>query len=146
MAFPIHLTTFLEGILPLYVCSIFTGFLLTKNSLCTNTSFFKSCKNRGRSFCRPQAFPGRFRALRGDYFAPVALLPDPCPKVLIFFLFLHKNICCGYSLEVPRQGASNEYHNICFHGEIRKIFTGYPPLSRSMQNVTCQCSMEKAVR
>ena len=21
-------------------------------------------------------------------------------------------------------------HNICFHGEIRKIFTGYPPLSR----------------
>ena len=26
-------------------------------------------------------------------------------------------------------------HNICFHGEIRKIFTGYPPLSRSM--VSC---------
>ena len=23
-------------------------------------------------------------------------------------------------------------HNICFHGEIRKIFTGYPPLSRPM--------------
>ena len=22
-------------------------------------------------------------------------------KVLIFFLFLHENICCGYSLEVP---------------------------------------------
>ena len=22
-------------------------------------------------------------------------------------------------------------HNICFHGEIRKIFIGYPPLSRS---------------
>ena len=21
-------------------------------------------------------------------------------------------------------------HNICFHGEIRRIFTGYPPLSR----------------
>ena len=28
---------------------------------------------------------------------------------LIFFLFLHKNICCGYSLEVPGWGASNEY-------------------------------------
>ena len=27
-------------------------------------------------------------------------------------------------------------HNICFHGEIRKIFTGYPPpLSRPM----CMC-------
>ena len=23
-------------------------------------------------------------------------------------------------------------HNICFRGEIRKIFTGYPPLSRPM--------------
>ena len=42
---------------------------------------------------------------------------------IIFFLFLHENICCGYSLEAPRQGASNEYHNICFRGEIRKIST-----------------------
>ena len=25
-----------------------------------------------------------------------------------------------YSLEVPLWGASNEYHNICLHGEIRK--------------------------
>ena len=30
-------------------------------------------------------------------------------------------------------GASNEYHNICFHGEIRKLFTGYPLLSRLMK-------------
>ena len=30
-------------------------------------------------------------------------------KVLIFFLFLHENIRCRYSLEVPRRGASNEY-------------------------------------
>ena len=34
---------------------------------------------------------------------------------------LHENICCGYSLEAPHRGASNEYHNICFRGEIRKI-------------------------
>ena len=27
----------------------------------------------------------------------------------IFFLFFHKNICCGYSLEVPQWGTSNEY-------------------------------------
>ena len=26
-------------------------------------------------------------------------------------------ICCVYSLEVPQQGTSNEYHNICFLGE-----------------------------
>ena len=31
----------------------------------------------------------------------------------LFFLFLHENICCWYSSEVPHQGASNEYpqHN-----------------------------------
>ena len=58
------------------------------------------------------------------------------PKVLTFFLFLHENICCGYSLEAPHRGISNEYHNICFRGEIRKIFTGYPPLSRPMDVVT----------
>ena len=28
---------------------------------------------------------------------------------LILFLFLHKNICCGYSLEAPQRGTSNEY-------------------------------------
>ena len=37
------------------------------------------------------------------------------------FLISPQNICCGYSLEAPRWGASNEYHNICFCGEIRKI-------------------------
>ena len=47
----------------------------------------------------------------------------------LLFLFLQENICCGYSLEVPRRGTSNEYHNICFHGEIRKILTRYPFLS-----------------
>ena len=43
-------------------------------------------------------------------------------KKLIFFLFLHKNIHCGYSLEVPRH----------FCGEIRKIFTLYSLLSKAM--------------
>ena len=46
-------------------------------------------------------------------------------KAVIVFSFRHENICCGYSLEAPRRGveaprrgASNEYHNICFYGEI----------------------------
>ena len=28
---------------------------------------------------------------------------------ILFFLFLLKNIDCGYSLEPPRRGGSNEY-------------------------------------
>ena len=51
-------------------------------------------------------------------------------KVLIFFLFLHKKRMLWYSLEVPHWGAFNEYHNIPFHWEIRKMFIWYPLLSR----------------
>ena len=42
----------------------------------------------------------------------MSLAPDKVlssTKMYIFFLFLHENICCGYSLEVPQLGASNEY-------------------------------------
>ena len=44
-------------------------------------------------------------------------------KNLIFFIFhiSTQNIDCGYSLEPPRRGDSNEYHNVCFWTEIRKI-------------------------
>ena len=38
----------------------------------------------------------------------------PDKRQFIFVLFLHENISCGYSLEVPRPSVSNEYHNICF--------------------------------
>ena len=74
--------------------------------------------------------------------------------------------CCGYALEAPQGGASNEYpqhmfswsasneylqhmfswrkvllmstHNICFHGEIRKLFTWHP-LSGAMMYIGCVC-------
>ena len=32
----------------------------------------------------------------------------------LFFLFLLKNIDCGYSLVPPRRGGSNEFYNLCF--------------------------------
>ena len=32
-------------------------------------------------------------------------------------------------------GTSNEHHNICFRGEIRKILYGYPLLSVAMQHM-----------
>ena len=33
---------------------------------------------------------------------------------ILFFLFLLKNIDCGYSLEPPRRGGSNEYPQSMF--------------------------------
>ena len=33
---------------------------------------------------------------------------------------LHEYICCGYLLEAPQQGTSNEYNIVCFYGELKK--------------------------
>ena len=33
---------------------------------------------------------------------------------LIFFLFLDKNLCCGYSSELPHRGNSDEYPQLRF--------------------------------
>ena len=41
--------------------------------------------------------------------------------VNINFLISAKNIDCGYSLEPPRRGGSNEYHNLCFEQKYEKI-------------------------
>ena len=44
-------------------------------------------------------------------------VPDKSGRLIIFFLFLHKNLCCGYKLEVPLMST----HNIGFYKEMRKI-------------------------
>ena len=36
------------------------------------------------------------------------------------FLILLNSIDCGYSLEPPRRGGSNEYHNLCFEQKYEK--------------------------
>ena len=41
--------------------------------------------------------------------------------VYIIFLILLENIDCGYALEPPRRGGSNEYPQSMFWTEIRKI-------------------------
>ena len=41
--------------------------------------------------------------------------------VYIIFLCLLKNIDCGYSLEPPRRGGSNEYHNLCLSNSMKNI-------------------------
>ena len=40
---------------------------------------------------------------------------------MLLILISAQNIDCGYSLEPPRQGASNEYSQSMFGAEIRKI-------------------------
>ena len=48
-------------------------------------------------------------------------------KILKFFLFLFRNIDCGYLLELPRRGSSNEYPQSMFWAEIRKLM--YTPVN-----------------
>ena len=48
--------------------------------------------------------------------------------MLISFLFLHENIHCGYSLEAPRWGASNEYPQHMFSWRNKKNIMWIPPL------------------
>ena len=37
------------------------------------------------------------------------------------FLIFAQNINCGYTLEPPRRGGSNEYPQLCLGAKIRKI-------------------------
>ena len=47
-----------------------------------------------------------FVVLSGDAFA---LFIDKSEYQVNIFFYLHKNVCWGYSLQAPRQGASDEY-------------------------------------
>ena len=42
-------------------------------------------------------------------------------KIDLFFLNFAQNIDCGYALEPPRRGGSNEYPQSMFRVKIRKI-------------------------
>ena len=50
-------------------------------------------------------------------------------KIQIFFLISAQNIDCGYALEPPRRGGSNEYVQSMFWAEIRKLM--YTPVNPS---------------
>ena len=50
-----------------------------------------------------------------------------------FFLFLHENICCGYSLEVPHWGASNEYPQHMF---LWRTWENYPKIITKYSSLT----------
>ena len=44
----------------------------------------------------------------------------------IFFLFLHESIWCGYSLDVPQRGASNEYPQHIFLWGVKNNIHTFP--------------------
>ena len=50
-------------------------------------------------------------------------------KILIFFNISAQNIDCGYSLEPPRRGGSNEYPQSMFLSRNKKIM--YTPVTPS---------------
>ena len=45
--------------------------------------------------------------------------------MVYLFLFLHENLCCGYSLEAPQQKASYEYPQHVFMGNRGKLSQNY---------------------
>ena len=67
------------------------------------------------------------------YSSTLKILPPKNDKFQIkksdIFYISAQNIVCGYSLEPPQRGGSNEYHNLCFWPEIRKIM--YNPVNPS---------------
>ena len=60
--------------------------------------------------------------------APVTFAPAGAMTPSAEFLFLFLNICCGYSLEAPRQGTSNEYPQHIFSLRNKKIIYLIPTL------------------
>ena len=40
---------------------------------------------------------------------------------MIFFVFLHENISCGYTLELPLEAISMSTHMICLYTKIKII-------------------------
>ena len=56
----------------------------------------------------------------------------------IFFLFLHENICCGYSLEAPCRGTSNEYPQHAFSWRNKKNINRFGLIKSSYQELWSQ--------
>ena len=75
-----------------------------------------------------------FYALRKHAYSNILkILPSKNENLLIknsdIFLISAHNMDCGYSLEPPRRGGSNEYPQSMFFNKIRKIM--YTPVNPS---------------
>ena len=74
-----------------------------------------------------------FLALKNENFQLKKKKKKKKKKNDIFHIFV-QNIECGYTLEPPRRGGSNEYHNLCFRSKIRKIGTCAPINNKQCNN------------
>ena len=79
---------------------------------------------------------------------------DLCPELQIrhFYnpkstdlIFLHEKIHCGYSLEAPRWGASNEYPKYMFYWKNKKNIMWIPHLIKSYEVLVWSDCMEMQV-
>ena len=65
---------------------------------------------------------------------------------LIFFLFLHENIIyCGYSLEVPQWGTSDEYPQHMFSWRNKKNIYLIHPLTCSFHCIAAYMSVQRII-
>ena len=65
------------------------------------------------------------------------------PKSIEFFWFLHENVCCGYSLEVPHWGTSNNYPEHLSSWRNKKMLCDNCFLSRAMESTTFRCTVDQ---
>ena len=67
-------------------------------------------------------------------------------KKIEFFLIFAQNVVCGYTLEPPRRGGSNEYPQSMFWGKIKKnrYTTTYPSFATKM--AVNRCTVEESGR
>ena len=77
------------------------------------------------------------RALSADIGWPIvpdSVLFSTKKKVQYRYVtYFSMKTCCGYSLEPPHWGASDEFtQHVSIYGEIRKVFTRYPILFGTM--------------
>ena len=85
----------------------------THNKTCTLQNLLKSFKNLLNI---TKTYLYNFDPLKPHFY----IVKLGFTGVYIIFLISAQNIDCGYSLEPPRQGGSNEYAQSMFWAEIRK--------------------------
>ena len=71
------------------------------------------------------------------------------PCTVVFFLFFHENIHCGYSLEAPHLGASDEYPQHMFLWRNKKdtstfqVFLSYDVGMGEVKDAIVQCEQRR---